>query len=184
MSFKTTGLLVTVLVVLAVFGCNTVFNKPPPAAPTRPFVYTFAMENIVDIDVRRPNAALRVVWDEANSVWNFADAALGEVDGGRMNGIRLLLSGPGANRVLFRSAPSEAQLADYGFNRPIADIRIKLKDGSSHRVLLGDQTPDGRNYYTKSDDSATIYLVDFTWGNEIVRFVTEPPVKKATGGNS
>ena len=184
MSFKTTGFLLVLLAVFAIFGYNAVFNKPAPSAPTRPFVYSFAMESIVDIEARHSGASLRVVWDEGNSVWRFADAAMGEVDGGRMNGIRLLLSGPGANRVLLRSAPTPAQLAEYGLTQPSADIRIKLKDGSEHRVLLGDRTPDSRNYYTKSDDSATIYLVDFTWGNEIVRFVTEPPVKKPDGGNS
>ncbi len=184
MSFKATGLLVVLLVVRAAYGYNTVFNKPAPTAPTRPFVYSFAMENIIDIEVRRPETALRVVWDDGNSVWKFVDATLGEVDSGRMNGIRLLLSGPGANRVLFKSAPTPGQLTEYGFTRPSADIRIKLKDGSEHRVLVGDRTPDGRNYYTKSDDSDTIFLVDFTWGNEIVRFVTEPPVKKPAGAGS
>lgn len=179
MSFKTTAVLIVLLLALGGFGYQTVLNKPPATPVPRPFVYSFAMEDLVEIDVQHQGRNARVVWDAAASVWHFSDRALGEVDGGRMNGIRLLLSGPGANRVLFSATATAAQQAEYGFSRPSADIRIKLKDGSQHRVLLGDRTPDGRNYYTKSEDSATIYLVDYTWGNEIIRFVTEPPVKKA-----
>jgi hypothetical protein len=88
------------------------------------------------------------------------------------------LSGPGANRVLVQESFTSAQLAEYGLVNPQIVATIALRNGVVHRVLLGDSTPDSRNYYTKNDNSDSIYLVDFTWGDELARFVTEPPTLK------
>jgi hypothetical protein len=179
MNFKTTAFLLLALLVLGGYTYNYVINKPRPPAEPRPFVYQFEMTDIVAMELRHDGRTTNVYLDQATDEWKFVDPDGGEVDAGRLNGIRLLLSGPGANRLLFAD-PTQAQLAEFGFNSPSVIANITLKDGTRHQVLLGDLTHDGRNYYTKNSDSNTVYLVDYTWGNELKRFVNEPPVMTAT----
>jgi len=182
MSFKTTAFLLIVLLGLGGYVYNYVLNKPRPPSTPRPFVYQYEMTDINAMELRHDGKTTNVYLDPASDEWKFVDPEFGEVDAGRLNGIRLLLSGPGAYRVLFTEAPTAGQLAEYGFNNPSVVANIALKDGRRHQVILGDQTPDGRNYYTKNGDSDTIYLVDYTWGNELKRFVNEPPLQKAAAG--
>lgn len=178
MSFKTTGVLLLVFALLGSYVSTNIVNKPPPPRPKAPFVYQYEMTDIVRMEVRYRDQSTNMVWDEKESKWRYTDPEKGEVDPGRANGMRLLLSGPGAHRVLAQQSPTSEQLREYGFANPQVIATIALKDGTLHRVLLGDRTPDSRNYYTKNDNSDSIYLVDFTWGNELVRFVTEPPTAK------
>jgi uncharacterized protein DUF4340 len=180
MSFKTTAFLLVLLVAMGSYVYNYVLNKPKPPSTPRPFVYQYEMTDIVSMELRHEGKTTDVYLDQEKDEWRFVDPAVGEVDAGRLNGIRLLLSGPGANRLLFSETPTPAQLRDYGFNNPTVVANIALKDGRRHQVILGDQTPDGRNYYTKNSDKDEIYLVDYTWGNELKRFVNEPPVQKET----
>ena len=182
MSFRATAFLLLILVGLGGYTYNYVLNKPKPPSQPRPFVYQYDMADITSMELRHQGKTVSVYLDPQKDEWQFTDAEMGEVDAGRLNGIRLLLSGPGANRLLFSEAPTPAQLAEYGFNNPQVVAGIGLKDGNRHQVLLGDQTPDGKNYYTKNSDKDPIYLVDYTWGNELKRFVNEPPVKKAAEG--
>lgn len=178
MSFRTTGVLLLVLSLLGGYVYNFVLHKPAPPAPPRPYVYQYDMLDIVQIDVKYQGQSVNIIWDESESTWRFTNPSRGEADNLRINGIRLLLSGPGANRVLVTSTPTPAQLIDYGLASPKIVAIIALKNGAVHTVLLGEKTPDGGNYYVKSEADNTVYLVDYTWGDEIARFVTEPPIKK------
>ncbi len=180
MSFKTTGILLFVLALMGGYVYTYVLNAPKPPSTPRPYVYQYDMEDIVRMDVTSAGSTVKVVYNEDSQEWRFEDASRGQVDQGRLNGIRLLLSGPGANRVLLTETPTPQQLAEYGFNNPQAVANLTLKDGSLHQVLLGDQTPDGKNYYIKNGDTGTVYLVDYTWGNEIKRFVSQPPIATPT----
>ncbi|MBI2886868.1 MAG: DUF4340 domain-containing protein [Chloroflexi bacterium] len=178
MSFKTTGILLLVLALLGSYAYLSVANKPPPVRPQTPYVYSYEMTDIVRIEVRYQDRSISLLWDAEKGEWKYPDPARGEVDSVRVNGIRLLLSGPGARRVLLQERTTPEQIREYGLANPQVAATIALKDGRVHRVLLGDRTPDGANYYTKNDNSDTIYLVDFTWGNELIRFINEPPDKK------
>ncbi len=185
MSFRTTGFLLIILLALGGYVYNNVLNKPKPPSAPRPFVYQYEMTDIISMELKYNNKTTSVYLDPSSDDWKFTDPAVGEVDAGRLNGIRLLLSGPGANRLLsFNEAPNQSQLGEYGFGRPTVVANITLKDARQHTVLLGDQTPDGKNYYTKNGDSDSVYLVDYTWANVLKRFVDEPPVKKAVEGAS
>ncbi len=184
MSFRTTAILLLVLAVMGGYVYNYVLNQPPPPRIPRPFVYQFDMLDIVKMDVSYKDQSVNLVFDETEGEWNFVDSSRGKADSLRINGIRLLLSGPGANRLLVTSNPTPAQLVDYGLDMPEIVGRIVLKDGQEHTVNLGLKTPDGRNYYVKNSSSDQVYLVDYTWGDEIVRFVTEPPLAKEPVTNS
>lgn len=178
MNFRTTAVL---LVLLAAIGGYAYFygrGAPPPSPEKPPYVYSVQLEDIVKMDVTYRGQKVELVYDADKKEWNFADPSKGKVDQGRVNGIRLLLTGPGSKRVLFKGKVEN--LVDFGLDRPQTIASISLKDGSTHSVLIGEKTPNGESYYIKNQDDNDIYLVDFTWGNEIARFVAEPPVEKGT----
>jgi hypothetical protein len=94
-------------------------------------------------------------------------------------GIPLLLSGPGANRLILQNA-TDAQVADYGFNTPNLTATLTLDDGKTYEVQVGDLNPEGTNYYTRLASNNDIYTVDKSWYDVISRIVTDPPYIPAT----
>lgn len=177
MSFKTTGVLLLLLALLGGYVYYFVLNKPPQAPQeSAPFVYSVDMQDIQHMELTYQGKTISLDWDEGKSQWNFADPTLGKVDGGRVNGIRLLLSGPGSKRALFKEKVED--LSPYSLDKPQIVAKIKLKDGRANTLLIGNTTPNGLNYYVKNEGFDPIYLVDYTWGDELARFVTEPPISK------
>ena len=180
MNFKTTGILILVLAILSGYIYYDRMNRVPPPRRETTFVYQLDISDIARMDVQYRGQTVSVKWDETNSEWYFTDQSDKKVHPDRANGLRVLLSGPGANRVLLTETATPEQLKEYGLVEPQVVATIALKTGRVHRVLLGDRTPDGNNYYIKNGDRDGVYLVDFTWGNEILRFVAEPPIVTPT----
>jgi hypothetical protein len=69
--------------------------------------------------------------------------------------------------------------ADYGLLPPMATLEITLKDGTQHRLLLGNPTFDGRQLYAEIDpqpqprDTMTVTLVPLDLKNAIERPLIE-----------
>src|SRR5713101_5939494 len=167
MNFKVTAIL---LVLLALVGGFAYFYGGPTPTPPQakpPFVYSINLDDIVRMEVTHSGQKVDLKWDEDQKKWLYTDPSKGDVDQGRVNGIRLLLSGPGSKRVLFKGDASD--LSQFGLDDPQTVAIVQLKDGSLHSVLIGDMTPNGENYYIKNQDDKQVFLVDFTWGNEIAR---------------
>lgn len=89
-------------------------------------------------------------------------------------GIPLLLSGPGAERLI-AAAATDKQLESYGLKAPRMKIELTLKNEDTILVDIGDRTPDGQTYYIKKRDSQAVYTVDHTWYEVLERLVREPP---------
>lgn len=181
MSFKLTAILMVVLALLA--GSAYALERTRPKATAKPatYLYKYAYEDIVRIDLTAGDKSLcvrqKTVGD--SSAWVFCgegDAA----DTVNASNIQLIMSGPAYERVVADGELAAERLPQYGLARPSITATITLKDGRTHRALLGDKTPDGKYHYAKNADSATIYLVDKVWGDELVRVVNNPPVPTAT----
>ena len=63
-------------------------------------------------------------------------------------GVALLVSGPGANRLIAEQATAE-QLELFGLTEPQMTLGLTLIDGELVEVIVGDATPDRRSYYIK-----------------------------------
>ena len=71
----------------------------------------------------------------------------------------MLLSGPGADRVINNDTTPE-KLTEYGITNPKMLITLELADGKIMKISVGDQTPDGNNYYVKAPDFNAVATVD------------------------
>jgi len=170
------------LVILLGLGMYFIFfnkTEPPPQVEPRVFLWDIEMYEIQHVEIRLPRedkseAFIKI--PEGNKFpWHFDDAEKTKVDVVRWGGgIPLLLSGPGAERVIARNA-TEEKLAEFGLAQPQMEIILTLEDGDILNIIVGDRTPDGDTFYVQAPNSNDVCLVDYTWYEVLERLVKEPP---------
>ena len=180
MSFRTTFILLAALLLLGGYVYFIELGKRPALAPLPPEVWSVREDDIVAIEVRHrgEKTAFRKSQDGR---WQFDNTQRTEVNLERWGGIPLLVSGPRSKRLL---AQEVDDLGRYGLERSSTEIVVGLNDGQRVDVLLGDKTPDELNYYVNQIGYDSVYLVDATWGDVLIRLVTEPPYPVPTPTSS
>jgi len=175
------SILILLVILLALGGYFYFFNtpEPPPESEPRVFVWDVEMDEIQGIEIRLPredkSEAFINVLEGDEFPWCFDDAERTKVDVDRWGGgIPLLLSGPGAERVIARDA-TEEKLAEFGLTQPQMEIILTLEDGDILNITVGDRTPDGEAFYVQAPGSNNVALVDYTWYDVLERLVKEPP---------
>jgi hypothetical protein len=54
-------------------------------------------------------------------------------------------------------------------------ITLTLADESTVIINVGDNTPNGINYYVQAPNTNSVATVDYTWYNVLSGLVTDPP---------
>ncbi|MDD5287754.1 MAG: DUF4340 domain-containing protein [Dehalococcoidales bacterium] len=180
---KLKGILI-LAAVLAVFGTIYYFvSRPVPETPTEPraYVWDFEMDNLQKITMSLPKEGKSESFVKNPEDRNFYfDNDGPKVDVQRWGGgIPLLLSGPGASRVISYDTTND-KLTEYGFDTPNLIATLTLDDESIYEAQVGDSNPDGTTYYVRLTDSRDVYTVDASWYEVLARIVTEPPYVAAT----
>ena len=154
--------------------------QPQPRAEPRPYVWGFDMMDLIHLEIELSRAGMQERWKRGEDrQWYFDNAEGQPVNRERWGGgIALLVSGPGANRLIAEEATAE-QLELFGLTEPQMTLGLTLIDGELVEVIVGDATPDGRSYYIKDTTDADIYTVDYTWYGVLRRLVTDPPYPTA-----
>ena len=174
------GSILTLLIVLVALGIYFAFFRPtpPPEPPPepRPFVWDVDMEELKHMIISLPKEGKSEQFvKHADKYWYFDDPPGPKVDMKRWGGgIPLLLSGPGAERLIAEDA-TEEQLAIFGLADPRMEISLTLENEDTINIVVGDSTPSGDAYYVKLVNSNEVYTVDYTWYDVIGRLVLEPP---------
>lgn len=169
---------------LAVLGVVLHFFGPRPqavpVAEPRTFVWSFDFTKLQRIAIELPAAGKSEAWvKHADGSWYFDRPDGPKVDQKRWGGgIPLILSGPGAERLIASEATGD-QLAIYGFGEPRMIIGITTEGGETVEVAVGDRTPDLEACYVATVGSNTVYSVDSTWYDVLERLVLDPPYPRA-----
>ena len=166
--------------ILAVAGSVYYFAsrpKPPAEPPAKYFVWDFTMDQLQNVTISLPKSNLSESFvkhpDDREFYFDVPNGPM--VDNQRWGGgIPLLLSGPGAMRLIIQNATS-AQLQEYGFNTPTMTLTLTLTDGTVYNVLVGDSNPNAAASYVKLTDNNDVYTVDISWYNVLSNIVTNPP---------
>ncbi len=172
------SILILLLIFVVVGGYFYFSSRPEPPLPKEPKLYVWLIEadNIQHIEIRLPQEGKSqafVLGDDR--YWYFDDSQRTPVDVQRWGGgIPLLLSGPGADRVVAKDATPE-KLAEFGLAQPRMEISLTLKDSSILDIVIGNPTPSGNAFYVKAPDSNDVAIVDYSWYDVIERLVKEPP---------
>ena len=168
------GVLVTLSVVFYFSS-----RRPEPSAATespRHFVWRVEMLALRHMTIDLPREGKSESWYlHEDRFWYFDEPDGPKVDMDRWGGgIPLLLSGPGANRLVVEEATAD-QLEMYGLADPQMLIELSLDTQETLDIEVGDRTLDGTAYYLKMADSTEVYTVDYTWYDVIVGLVLDPP---------
>jgi len=175
------NILILLVILLALGGYFYFTNRPEPPPPpeTQLFVWLIEMEEIQHIEIQLPHEdksqAFIKVREGDKFPWYFDDPQRSGVNMTRWGGgIPLLLSGPGANRAIAENA-TEEKLAEFGLTQPRMKIILTLENEDTIYINVGDNTPDGKNFYVQAPDTNDVATVDILWYKEIERLVKEPP---------
>ncbi len=175
------NILILLIILLALGGYFYFSNgsEPPPQSEPRVFLWNIEMGEIQHIVIRLPredkSEAFIKIKEEDKFPWYFDDPQRSEVDVARWGGgIELLLTGPGAERVIAKNA-TEEKLTEFGLTQPQMEITLTLEDGDILNIIIGDRTPDGDAFYIQDLHSNDVYLVYCGWYEVLERLVKEPP---------
>ena len=171
--------------ILAVAGSVYFFVNRPKSGPEptpKYYVWDFTMDQLqkVTISLPKTNQSESFVKHPDDRQFYFDVRNGPMVDNKKWGGgIPLLLSGPGATRLIIQNAAS-SQLQQYGFNTPSMTATLTLADNTVYNVLVGDSNPDVTTYYVKLASNSDVYTVDKSWYDVLAAIVTSPPYVPAT----
>ncbi len=150
--------------------------KPGPTPEPRPYIWSVDMWDLRVITISLPRGKKSETWIKHEDQYWYFDRPNGpKVDMKRWGGgIPLLLSGPGADRLISGESTAD-RLALYGFQDPAMKVDLTLNNGDVVRIIVGDTTPGGDACYIKRVDAQEIYTVDRSWFDVLERLVREPP---------
>jgi hypothetical protein len=177
-------ILILLAVLLVLGGVYLVVSRPESEEPTQPkmYVWDVDMDEIERIEILLPREGLSQVFikiaEGDQFPWYFDDPQKSPVDSYRWGGITLLLSGPGADRVITEQATDE-QLAEYGLAQPSMQIILTLTNEDIVETDVGDFTIDGNSCYVRAPGTSGVATVNAPWYNVLKGLVTDPPYASA-----
>ena len=59
-----------------------------------------------------------------------------------------------------------------------------MKDGTTHRILIGNETVNNANYYALVEEFGVLYTINTLIVGDVQKLVTDPPVPTVTPGPS
>ncbi|HCV27775.1 MAG TPA: DUF4340 domain-containing protein [Dehalococcoidia bacterium] len=138
-----------------------------------PFFYTLPEGSINRVEIDSPNGVIAFELDPVENYWIFAGDDTMPVDRQRWNGITTILGGPRSQRQLETSFGDPSL---YGLEIPDTSVTIGLTDGSTVRLLLGDETPDRSGNYAQLEGFPQLVLVSSAWGEVLTGLIEDPPI--------
>lgn len=184
MRIRSILILLVILLALGGYFYFSQASETPEEEEPKIYVWQIEMDEIQHIEMQLPRENMSEsfikISKEDEFPWYFDNPQRSEVDQKRWGGgIPLLLSGPGAQRVIAENA-TPGQLAEFGLTQPQMEITLTLENGDILNITVGDRTPDGNAFYVKAPGSNSVALVDYTWYEVLERLVKEPPYKSAS----
>ena len=173
MSFRSTLILVAVLISLGAFIFISEARKPKPTYESPPEVWSVEEDSIKGIDIFLPSEGKSVSFVlGADEYWDFNDAKQTSVSLARWGGIVLLVTGPASRRQL---ADKITNPADFGLTTPTLIVKLTLTNRGPLEILVGDPTPDEEHTYIMVKGGDPLYMVHNSWPRVFTRLVTNPP---------
>lgn len=182
---KTQNILVLFVILLVTGGLFYFLNIPeaPETPEVQQYVWIIEMEDIEHIVLDLPregkSESFIKISEEDKFPWYFDNEEKSPVDTVRWGGgIPLLLSGPGAGRIIATDAPVE-KLTEFGLTNPQLIISLAMTGGKNMTINVGDATPNRAYYYVQAPGTNDVALVDYTWYDVLAKLVHEPPYAAA-----
>lgn len=173
MNFRLTIILAVVLLVIGgvvYLGQKNRNSSGSSGGEERPYVYRLDADRINRLSVEHLGTKVGFVYD--GTKWVFDDAERTATFADRFGGMKYLLQGPRADRVLEGEIENAA---NYGLDPPESTVTITESGGRSIVLHFGDLNADQTNQYVSLEGSNDIFMIHQSWTSLLTRLVTEPP---------
>jgi hypothetical protein len=168
MRWQSTAILAVVLVALGAFYYVYEIRLGPEREKTegrKGRVFTAEPADVTEMDIKRPDGVVKLKRD--GDGWQILEPVKGRGDRGPIDETITSVVTARMDREI-EAAPKA--LADFGLDKPAAEITARLKDGKSLGLLLGAKSPTGVWVYAREADKPAVFVV----GESILRDTTRP----------
>jgi hypothetical protein len=180
MSFRTTGVLVAVLLILGGIVYYLMQQPAPSTATTtkQPAVVTFTPGDATKLVISAADKTTEL--DKSGDTWTIGKPQAGPADATRVQG----WIDQFGNLTADRAIDNVSDFGTYGLTQPKMNVQIALQGGKTVNLQFGNKTPDGGDYYVRVPDDSTkassVYLVGVSLGDDLNSALTKPPVALPT----
>ena len=150
---------IVLLVVLAGLGGYIYFvesKREPADATAKPKAFELTAESIDELQIRNATGATSRVRREGGS-WKLVEPVTADADNGIVGTVTTNLASLEVQRVVDEN-PQD--LAQYGLNPARIEVGFRLRDQKDfQRLLVGDKTPTGGDFYAKRPNENRVFLI-------------------------
>ena len=181
MSFRLTGVLLGLLIVLAGAVWFSEFKDKDSTTDTKPEaqqreILKFDNQQVSTFEIAKGDQRLTTQRDDQGN-WTLQPSGQ-PGDRVRITSVLFRLSSLSAQR---RVADEASNLADYGLDQPSLTTSVTLKDGTVHQLLFGAKAPgETSGTYVKTAASPVVFTVTNQLVQDLERLVTDPPIQLPT----
>jgi ribosomal protein L12E/L44/L45/RPP1/RPP2 len=129
-------------------------GKPRPDEP--PKILSLAEDQIRRIEIRKKGVEPTVLEKNQAGNWEMTAPRPLRIDRDAVSSLTSTLSSLNSDRLIEEKAED---LAPYGLNQPAVEILVTLKDGKTHKLLIGDETPTGGGFYARLDGDPRVFTI-------------------------
>lgn len=128
-------------------------------------VFTVETTDVTAVELKRPDGVVKAARD--GETWQLLEPVKARGDRGPIEETLTTVVTAKMDREIDTSPKS---LADFGLDKPAAEIDLALKDGKHLALLLGGKSPTGVWVYAKERDKPSVFVV----GESVLRDATRP----------
>ncbi len=159
---KVRGLLIAAIVLVGLSGLlywsnereKAKENEPDPNAP--PKIIEVEEDQLERIEIRKEGEEPVVLEKDDDGKWKITAPEELRADESTVDSLVSTLADLDSNRLIEENA---ADLAPFGLDQPKLTVVASLKDGKELKLLVGDETPTGGNYFVKLDGDPRVFTL-------------------------
>lgn len=129
-------------------------GKPRPDEP--PKILTLAEDQIRRIEIRKKDAEPTLLEKNEAGNWEMKAPRPVRVDRDAVGSMTSTLSSLNSDRLIEEKAEDPSP---YGLHQPSLELVVTLKDGKTHKLLVGDETPTGGGFYVRLEGDPRVFTI-------------------------
>jgi hypothetical protein len=144
--------------ILAILGGAVYYTKenPPSSEDEKPQIVSVEKSEIQELTISRPGSDALTVQQTEPDKWSFAPPVTIPADSSAIGSLAESAASIEADRLVEENV---TEWQSYGLDEPSLTVEVKLKDGATHRVLFGRETPTGSALYARLDGDPRLFTV-------------------------
>jgi hypothetical protein len=166
---------IVVVFLLAAGGAWALNMTNPPPASDQVYVLDTKEADVQRLDVTTPAGS--TAFERAEPFgWKFVNSGA-QADLSRVSSV---VNRMARLRSSAKVTDSATDLAPYGLAPPLDTATLTMKDGTVHRILIGNKTVNDAAYYAIVQGRGDLHTINTLVVGDTEKLVTEPPVPTPT----